>query len=37
MGASMPIVGETLEYAPPGVPLVAKKLPTGANGCPIVL
>jgi hypothetical protein len=37
MGAGMPIAGEILEYAPPGVPLVARKLPTGADGCPAIL
>ena len=33
MGVGMPIAGKTLEYALPRVPLVAKKLPTGVNGC----
>jgi hypothetical protein len=37
MGAGMSIAGETLEYALPGVPLVAKKLPTRANRCPAAL
>jgi hypothetical protein len=33
----MAIFGETLEYASPRVPLVTKKLPTGADGCPAAL
>jgi hypothetical protein len=37
MGAGMSIAGEMLEYALPGVPLVAKKLPIGADGCPAAL
>jgi hypothetical protein len=37
MGVGMPIAGEMLEYAPLEVPLVAKKLPIGADGCPGVL